>query len=410
MSPIITTTLDCGLTVLFEPMPGVRSAALHWLLPVGAAGDPDHRVGESALLDEFTARGAGDMTSREHSDALDRAGIQRASNVGTHHLSISASMLGTRLADALPLLTVIATDLALPEEGLEPARRLCLQAIDSLNDDPQHLAMIRLHEQHLPPPFNRHGYGDPAHLNRITLVELRDGWRTRCVPEGATLGIAGLVEPQTIIEQLNRLCARWSGRAEEIAETGPPRRGIWHSEEPTAQVHLGLAYDAPREADEHAMLERLATAVLSGGASGRLFTEVRERRSLCYSVHAGYSAGRDRGVVTVYAGTTPDRAQETLDLCAAEIRRLSKGVEADEFRRAVIGLKSRLVMHGESTAARAAAITSDHFRLGRARTLTDIAETIDCITHSELNDYVASRDFGEFTVAVIGPQPLNAPA
>ena len=103
MSPIITTTLDCGLTVLFEPMPGVRSAALHWLLPVGAAGDPDHRVGESALLDEFTARGAGDMTSREHSDALDRAGVQRASHAGTHHLSITATMLGTRVADALPL-------------------------------------------------------------------------------------------------------------------------------------------------------------------------------------------------------------------------------------------------------------------------------------------------------------------
>ena len=80
--------------------------------------------------------------------------------------------------------------------------------------------------------------------------------------------------------------------------------------------------DAPPEPDPDSPLERLAVAVLSGGTSARLFTEVRQKRSLCYSVSAAYQAGRDRGLISLYAGTTPQRAGQTLEVCLEEIRRL----------------------------------------------------------------------------------------
>jgi predicted Zn-dependent peptidase len=175
-------------------------------------------------------------------------------------------------------------------------------------------------------------------------------------------------------------------------------------------MHIGVAYDAPPESDPKSMHERLAVGVLSGGTSARLFTEVRQKRSLCYSVGASYGAGRDYGVVTLYAGTTPQRAQETLDVCLAEIERIREGVTDSEFDRAVIGLKSHLIMQGESTSARAAAIGSDYFRLGRARTLDDVAREIDAITPDAINAYLGSRQFGDLTMASVGPVELAAPA
>ena len=165
-----------------------------------------------------------------------------------------------------------------------------------------------------------------------------------------------------------------------------------------------------RHRDPHSMLERLAVGVLSGGTSARLFTEVRQKRSLCYSVGASYSAGRDTGMVSLYAGTTPQRAQETLDVCAAEVEHLRDGVAADEFARAQVGLKSHLIMQGESSAARAAAIGSDRFRIGRARTLDELALAIESITLDQLNDYLGQREFGTATVASIGPVELAVPA
>jgi predicted Zn-dependent peptidase len=403
MSRIVTGQLDCGAALVVEPIPSVASVALNWLLPVGAATDPPDGDGLAAMLGELIFRGAGRLDSRGHSDALDRLGVQRSSQVLTHHLRLTATLVGDRLRGALPLLADMVTAPALPADAVDAVRSLCLQSLDGLDDEPQHLVMLRLRERHLPPPFHRHGYGDRSVLQQCAIETLRASWAERCRPGGSILAAAGAVDPDALAGQLNELLADWSGTATPTTESGAPPRGHDHTAQDTAQMHIGLAYDAPRESDPKSMHERLAVGVLSGGTSARLFTEVRQKRSLCYSVGASYGAGRDYGLVTLYAGTTPERAQETLDVCSAEIERLADGVTGDELDRAVIGLKSHLIMQGESTAARAAAIGSDYFRLGRARTLDELAREVDAITSDALNDYLASRRFGDLTVASVGP-------
>ena len=156
------------------------------------------------------------------------------------------------------------------------------------------------------------------------------------------------------------------------------------------------------------MLQHTATAVLSGGMSGRLFTEVREKRGLCYAVAARYTGQRDWGTVGGYAGTTPERAQETLDVFIAELRRLSEGIDASEFQRAIIGMKSRLVMQGESSAARANTIAADVHIFGRPRSLDELTQCVDAVTLEKLNDYIKTNPPGEITVVTLGPDALKA--
>lgn len=410
MSQITTIKPDCGMTLLVEQMPNVSSLALAWLLPAGAAADTADGDGHAALLSEILYRGAGGLTSRQLSESFDRLGVQRSSHVQTHHLRISAVLLGDRLEDGLRLLTSVVRSPALDAESLEPVRSLCLQSLQSLDDDPQHLAMLRLRERHLAPPFNRSGYGQADVLQGATIQDLREKWSRQFVPAGSILAVAGAVEPRLLAAQLDELLSGWEGSCEEPVEAASPDRSPLHIEQETAQVHIGLAYAAPQESDANSMLERLAVNVLGGSTSGRLFTEVRQKRSLCYSVGASYRSGRDDGMVTIYAGTTPDRAQETLDVCIEEIRRLSDGIEEGEFHRAATGLKSHLIMQGESTGARASALAADQFRLGRPRSLEEIAAAVDAITLDQLNAYIACRRPEALTVVSLGPVELRAEA
>jgi predicted Zn-dependent peptidase len=231
----------------------------------------------------------------------------------------------------------------------------------------------------------------------------------RCVAGGSIFCAAGAVDADELARVLEPLVRDWSGARPVETEPGPPERGAEHLRQDTAQMHIGVAYDAPPEPDDDAILERLAVQVMGGSTSGRLFTEVRQKRSLCYSVGASYRAGRDTGVVAIYAGTTPERAQETLDVSIAEVERMREGISPDEFRRATMGLKSRLVMQGESTAARAGAVGNDFFRLGRARTLDEIAAAIDAVSIDRLNRYLADRRLGELSVVSLGPTELALP-
>ena len=409
MATLRTITLNNGLHLVMEPMASVASVAVNWLVPVGSAADPDHGVGCSTMLAELVFRGAGGMSSLEHSNALDRCGVQRGGRTLSHHLQIDATCLGERLAEALPLLASLITAPALDDDAVEPIRRLCLQTLDGLQDDPQHLVMLNLRERCLPAPFNRNGYGERAVIETVTGDILREHWKRRCVSRNAILAVAGAFDPDELAPLVEQTLDGFAGEAPEPAVAREPIGGAAHIRQDTSQTHIALAYNAPHEADEHSMFERLAISALGGSTSGRLFTEVRQRRSLCYSVGASYRAGRDRGHVSLYAGTTAERAQQTLDVCLAEIHRITEGITEGEFERAVTGLKSQLIMHGESTAARAGAIASDQFRLGRARTLKELTAAVDAVTLDQLNAYLARRAIGPVTLASIGPDELTMP-
>ncbi|MFM7053043.1 MAG: M16 family metallopeptidase [Planctomycetota bacterium] len=412
-TPIAVRILGCGMPLLVEPMVGVRTAAISWLLPVGNAADPEGEAGDgwSSMLAEMAQRGAGGRSSRDFSDALDRAGVQRAVTPATVHTVVSATTIGARIDETLPLLADLVLRPHMPAESIDAVRSLAIQSLESLQDDPQHRVGLRLRELHLPPPFNRTGYGNRAAYERATHDQLLAHWARRVRPVGSILAVAGDVDPDALASQLDRLLAGWHGEAQDVSASGLRQGGFLHETDESNQTHLAVALDAPSEREPDSLLCRLATIILGGESSSRLFAEVREKRGLCYSVNAGYAGGRDRGMVALYAGSTPERAQETLDTVMHELEHFEHGVGEGEFRRAVIGMKSRLVMQGESTAARAAALASDWYRLGRCRPLGELAAEVDAVTLDRLNGWIASsmdaRWRSSLSMCTVGKQPLR---
>lgn len=406
-SNLLQHRLANGLMLVAESIPGTQSLAMTLLLPAGVAAEPEPRQGVGTLLSEMMCRGAGGLSAREHSDALDRLGVQRDTGVQTHHLRLGATMIGSKLPEALPLLLSMATDPTLADDTFEPSRDLALQDLDSLDDEPQQRATLELRRRHDPPPLGRSPMGRREDLEAASAKDVRAFRDTRFVPGGSILGFAGRFDEDDLIRLVEELTAQWTGTAEEAAVAGEPARGYEPIEAESTQVHIALAYDAVPETDERSVLQRLASAVLSGGMSGRLFTEVREKRGLCYSVYATYAGRRDRGSMIAYAGTTTPRAQETLDVLVAELRRVSDGVAADEFARARVGMKARLVMQGESTSARAAAIAADQYVYGRPRTLDELAARVEAVTLSELNGFVSEHPPMEMTLVTVGPAALT---
>ncbi len=412
---IETYRLSCGLSVVVEPMSNVRSAGVSWLIPAGSALDPAGREGLSAMWSHLVLRGAGDRDSRAQADALDALGVSRGSDVHTFSVELSATMLGSRVVEALPLLVDAVRRPRIEEESVEAVRALCVQALEGVEDEPQERVMLGLRKRHSPDPIGRGPYGTMEGLEGASVEEVVEGWHARARPrgEGSVFAVAGAVKGREVVDALERLTKGWEGEAPRVTEGAEAERGYAHEEDETNQVQIAMAFDAPSEGSEDSALERVVGAVLSGGMSGRLFTEVREKRSLCYSVHATYGADKTYGRMTAYSGTTPERAQETLDVLWGEMTRINGkggGVTKEEHARAVVGLKSRIVMSGESTSARASALAQDWRKLGRCRTLEELVAQVDGATWERVNERLARRETGRATVMTIGPSALRPPA
>src|SRR5207244_5635093 len=105
-----------------------------------------------------------------------------------------------------------------------------------------------------------------------------------------------------------------------------PVGGSTHLLKDTTQTQIALAYPSVPFGDADYYAAQGAVQVLSGGMGARLFTEVREKRGLCYAVSASYQTFKEVASVLCYAGTTNERAQETLDVTLGELKRLPEGI------------------------------------------------------------------------------------
>ncbi len=409
--PLVNShVFDNGLVLVAEAMPGVQSAAFSFLLPAGAAYEPADKGGTASMLAEWITRGAGDRDSRALLTALDNLGINHGESAQTLHSSVSAATLGRNLIPGLEIFADVLRRPHLDDEEIEPIQALTLQSLQSLEDDPGSKVIYELRKRHFPDPWGRPAPGTPEGVESATPDDLRAFFRDHYRPNGAILAIAGALEWPTLRDAVERLFGDWPRRPEptvSVQDAGPHRDHILKD---TQQIQIALAYPSITVDHPDYYLARAAVAILGGYSSARLFTEVREKRGLCYSVYAGYESQKDRAAVLCYAGTSADRAQQTLDVTLEEIRRLAaSGVDVEELDTMRAGLKSSLIMQQESTMSRAGALASDWFYLGRVRTLDEISTAMDALTPETVSAFAAKQRLDEMTVLTLGPNPLILP-
>ena len=209
---------------------------------------------------------------------------------------------------------------------------------------------------------------------------------------------------------MGRLFGDWQGTPAEALDFGPepPRRA--HVGKELEQTQITVAYPSVPVAHPDYYVALGAVNVLSGGMGARLFTEIREKEGLCYSVGASYHPMKDRGAVVAYAASLNHQAQRTLDLLLHELKRLRDGIEEDEVERVRVGLKTSLIMQQESTGSRALALASDWYYLGRVRSFDEIQAAIDGLTAQAIVAHLRRCPPGDFRIVTLGPAPLNVAA
>jgi len=399
--------LKNGMVVLGEPMEAVGSVAFGFMLPAGAAMLPDGCCGAANVVADWVFRGAGDKNSRQLSDALDGLGLHRAGSVGSSHITIGATLEADNLAEALDLYADIIRQPSLDKDQFELARQLAVDGVLALDDDPRTKVMLKLREQFYPSPLGRNTAGDIDQLKALTSDKTRQIIKDKFNLSQTVFAVAGKYDFDAVTAQVEGLFEADSQKPLE-APTVNGRPGRYtHIHNDGAQVHIALCTETVKPADENYYDARVAVSVLSGGMSARLFTEVREKRGLCYAVGAQYHGLKEAAGIVCYAGTTPDKAQETLDVIIQQFDKLGDGISEEEIQRAKVGLESSLILSSESSSSRAGAIASDHYLLGRVRSLDEIKNKIEATSVDSVLGFLRNNRFKNFTVVTIGPKQVT---
>ncbi len=406
---LLSATLDNGIVLLGEELPDLESVAVAFHAPAGGIHDGEGRCGLASLTSEMMLRGAGDRDSRQLVEDLAMAGINWSNAVSTTHATYFGAMVAKRLPEAVSIYADILRHPQLPADQFESGRQVVLQDLAGTDDDPSHRTLLALKKLVFPAPWGLPSEGLTADVEQLTPEVVEAFASTHVRPDGMIVAAAGRLDWPDFVKRMEAAFADWQPGTPVTVGQGE-RGGRWqHVEHDSQQTHIAIAWSAPPYRSDESYEATAALSVLGGGTSSRFFTEVRERRGLCYSVSAGYHTQRDFASAICYAGTSSDRAQQTLDVMLEEIERLPGSITEDELMRVKARAKSGLVMQQESSSARAGGIARQWYHLGRVRSLADELKRLDQLSVSSVRGWLESHPPTDLSIVSLGRHPLEVP-
>ena len=406
---LLSATLDNGIVLLGEVLPELESVAVAFHAPAGGIHDGPGRCGLASLTSEMMLRGAGERDSRQLVEDLAMAGINWSNAVSTTHATYFGAMVAKRLPEAVSIFADILRRPQLPEEQFESGRQVVLQGLAGTDDDPAHRTLLALKRLVFPAPCGLPSEGLTPDVEQLTPQDVREFASQHVRPDGMIVAAAGRLDWPDFVHRMESAFADWKPGTVATVAQGERGGRCQHVEHDSQQTHIAIAWSVPPYRSDASYEATAALSVLGGGTSSRFFTEVRERRGLCYSVSAGYHTQRDFASAICYAGTSSDRAQQTLDVMLEEIERLPGSITEEELLRVKARAKSGLVMQQESSSARAGGIARQWYHLGRVRSLSDELERLDRLSVNSVRSWLESHPPADLSIVSLGRHPLEVP-
>lgn len=404
----IDTVLSNGLRFVAERIERSEGVALAVRIPAGAKDDPINKLGLAHLVKETLFKGTRRKDARKLSDAFDYFGIRHSESTGTESTSIQMRFLPEHLKQSLALLREVLREPAFPEKECETAKIQAIQELKHLDDEPLSKVFVILKELYFGADWGHSELGTEAHIPQISRDDVRAFWMGHYIPAGSIVAAAGKFDPDVLAKELETLFGNSGEAWPRETPPAPPKQALRrHVHKDSEQTQIALAFPSIHRADPDYYIARIGIGALSGGMSSRLFTEVREKRALVYSVGASSVSLRGAAATYAYAGTTAPRAAETLKVLKHELVRLGQDLTQEECDRAKIGFKAHLLMDQESTGSRVRELLDDVYYEGRVVPVAEVVERIKTVSADEVMRYWNKHPVEPYALVTLGREALE---
>ena len=362
--------LPSGLQVCYYYRPQSHVFSIHASVLGGLrleVADPIDRAetdwGSSNLMSMVWSKGTSTCNANQIMSMIEGKAASIEGFSGRNSVGVQATGLARDWGFLSHLFSEILLDPTFPEEEVGHARRVIEESIRGIEDHSSQLCsklfLETLFETH---PYGRLTTGSIESVKEIHSEKLKAFHRNWIKPERMVISISGEVKPVALEswalaleKQVKVLSTRSSRMIPERLESEPDLKAPRWVERNLAreQCHLlvgGLGTQIDSE-DRYAL--RLLQTLL-GGQSGRLFIELREKKSLAYTVSPISFEGLERGYLGTYIACAPQKKEEALSGIREVLEKLvQKGPSVQEMKRAKEYFMGRRAMdlQGDSSLA-----------------------------------------------------------
>lgn len=312
------------------PMEGVESVAVGVYVKTGARYETKQINGISHFLEHMVFKGTKNFPSVKDTSRLEGLGaIQNAwtdNDATAYYCKIPAD----KWYQALDLIKDLVLYPLFPAKDLEIERGVVLEEINRLEDRPDELSgEVLMQSVFGDNPLGMRVIGTKEVIKGLHRDDFMTYHKQQYVSERLVVVFAGKIpKKENIKSEIVRHFEKLPGKKGRdyvkvnASETGSGYK--IYKKKLAAQAHIQMGFRGLSSSDPRRFALMVLNSYLGYGLSSRLFTELREKRGLCYAVSANDVRWDDTGVWTVYAGLAIDKLEEAVLAIGEEIKRLTE--------------------------------------------------------------------------------------
>ncbi len=395
--------LPNGLVVITEVMEHVRSVSVGVWIETGSRQEPAELNGISHFIEHMVFKGTERRSAEEIARAVDRVGGMLDAFTTKEMICFNSKVLDEHLPVALDVISDLVLRPRFDDEDIQKEKSVILEELKMEQDNPEYL-VYEIFTQNF---WREHPLGKPIlgtreSVKRIDRAALRACFGSWYAPNNMLISAAGHLDHAQLVDLVAAEFSKLEPRPNGAAQP-PPRahaRITTRVKRELEQVHLCLGVPAYPITHENRYVLAVLNNILGGGMSSRLFQNIRERKGLAYTVFSDLSPYRDAGMLSIYAGTALETAEQVVRLVTEEFRSLKEQlVTEEELRRGKDHLKGSLLLSLESTNARMSNLARQEIYFGRFFTLDQVADSIERVTREQVRQ-IAQEFFRPEQIAV----------
>jgi len=409
------STLDNGLRIVTSTMPQNRSVSISFFIGTGSRYEADSQAGISHFIEHLCFRGTVKRpTARDISTAIE--GVGGILNGGTDkELSVYWCKVATPyIQTALDVLVDMLINSRFNPEDMEKARQVIIEEINMSHDSPSQRVGMLIDELLWPEhPLGRDIAGSRDSVSSIGRELMLDFLADHYQPGNTVVAAAGDIQHEEMVSMVNQALGKWTGR--------PSRREFLTSEEKQfprlrvenlelEQAHLCLALPGLPLLHPRRFAVDMLNVILGDGMSSRLFTNIRDKLGLAYSISSYVDHFLDTGSLIIVAGVDIKNLNLTIKAIIEELAQLKETTPEAELNKAKEFSKGRLLLRMEDSRSVAGWMGGQELLTGRILTVDEVVSIVDKISAEELQQLAHDLLTGEkLRLAIVGPVSPDAP-
>ena len=332
------TKLRSGLTLLFEKRK-LPLVTLMLAVKVGSINEAARFKGISHVIEHTVFKGTKTRTQKQISESVEKIGGSINAFTSDEITAFYVKVPSKHLDVGLDVLSDLTLNPIFPEQEIEKEKKVILEEIKMIHDNPQRYIFEEAKQSLYKPPFGLPTIGNAQNVISFN-KKIIENWHAEYYnPGNMIMAVVGNAEMNDVINSITKKIRIGRKISRKPLSVYPHNKKIVEARQSINQAHMALSIFMPTLKSRYRYAAELLDAILGFGMSSRLFQEIREKRSLAYAIKSYLDQGIDYSYLTVYAGTMKQNINKVRELILQELKKIQqlKQSELEQAKEQVIG-------------------------------------------------------------------------